>query len=510
MPRHGHRKRLGQGLPGTFLLRGDVARLAQLSHPASEREEANRQRVGDVACPAQGRRPVGLRDLPCDRPSRRRPDGPTQAHNRGVLTGEQPDGAVADRGLLAPLAVDRAPECGGLHPTVGERLVEPHGEEFRRTGFVESLPGEVARGAVLGQRERIAEAEGHPRGRQRVVVPGGVADEDSTAGSVGMAHPQRIGRGEEPTLSQSLEERRPKSVRQTIGVRTRQRADHLPNRIPRRDVHDQPDGMLPQTINQNRTVLGAYDMAVALERQPHIVQRDSEHLRVGLWPRGQAQRPPHHRGSTVRSDNQLGRDRSGFTVAGEGDPVVFDAAHTRVHHQVDTRLVLDCLAQPRDQPLVFPRHALTPVGIGKEYRLRSVLGEHDEPLPRSAVGLLIGLNSQFVEHPHRRRMQPLARQPLGGVRIRLQHGDRVAVPGVSKRAEAADRAGADYGDVVTAGLGATHRIMACRGACSCIDRAAMSRPLSSASRARVVSSHAACGDLFGNTPERRDSNTKHS
>ena len=93
------------------------------------------------------------------------------------------------------------------------------------------------------------------------------------------------------------------------------------------------------------------------------------------------------------------------------------------------RLVLDGLAQSRDQPLVFPRHTVTPVRIGKEYGLRPVFGEHGESLPRSAVGVLIGFYSDFAEDLNRGRVQPLARQPLGGVGVRLEQDDRVTVSG---------------------------------------------------------------------------------
>ena len=63
------------------------------------------------------------------------------------------------------------------------------------------------------------------------------------------------------------------------------------------------------------------------------------------------------------------------------------------------------------------------------------------------------MNPDLLQDPQAGRMQPLARQPDGPVGGCFEQRHSGALLGVGKRADAADRASADDGDVVVLRMG---------------------------------------------------------
>ena len=338
---------MSQRVPCPLVLR--TARpscLVQLPGATQEPPQTNRQGTHAGARTAPGKLVVGPRDLVGDRPGQRRGKREAQMGYRRVLAGQQPHGPFADRGNRPPAPVDGLPDRRRLGPMIGEGLVEPHGEEFRRAGREEALCREVAKVPVLGQLDGVAETEGQSHRRQRMVMPGRIANEDSAWGPVGEAWPQRIGRGVESSRSQRLDERGPERLGQPAGIRTRQEIDPVLGRVVQRDIDDHPDAMLSHPVDEHGARSAAHHMPIALQRQRHVIQHDPHHAGAGGRARRQTQRSAYGGRSTVGADDPRGAHGSVGVVPRKDDLLVFDCAYARLEQEVDARLVLDCFTHP--------------------------------------------------------------------------------------------------------------------------------------------------------------------
>ena len=150
---------------------------------------------------------------------------------------------------------------------IGKDLVEPHGEELRSAGRLETLSGEVVKVLALDQRQRIAETEGHSHRGQGMVVSGRIANKHSTGAPVCDARPQLIGRDLELPRPQRFDERRPQCFRQHTGIRVRQEANPVPGcPAVQWDINDDPDTMLSQTVYEHWTRSTAQHMSIPLQR----------------------------------------------------------------------------------------------------------------------------------------------------------------------------------------------------------------------------------------------------
>ena len=114
--------------------------------------------------------------------------------HRGFFAGEQPHRSVANDAMRPPVAVDRAPERCRFESMIGKDLVQPHGEQLRGAGCLESPGGEIPEVSPFRQRGRIAEAERHAYCRHRMVMARRIADQHPPRRAVGDARPEFIGR----------------------------------------------------------------------------------------------------------------------------------------------------------------------------------------------------------------------------------------------------------------------------------------------------------------------------
>ncbi len=82
------------------------------------------------------------------------------------------------RGAHPPAAIDRPPEDDRLVPAVREHLVDAYAQQFGGAGFPQPPRRGLPEADALGERQRVAEAEGHPHRGHWVVVASRVADQD--------------------------------------------------------------------------------------------------------------------------------------------------------------------------------------------------------------------------------------------------------------------------------------------------------------------------------------------
>ena len=97
------------------------------------------------------------------------------------------------------------------------------------------------------------------------------------------------------------------------------------------------------------------------------------------------------------------------------------------------------------------------VRIGKHDRLGTVFRENNETLSDRAARQCVDPDPDIAQYPHGGRVQPFPRQSRGSSRIGFEQGDAGALAHMGERAQAADRAGADDGYVVTERNGGAHR-----------------------------------------------------
>ena len=458
-PRHGAQKRAGQRVAGPLVpssTRGFLP--VQLHNRAQEPPETHGEGQKDVAGLARSERPAGLRNSRGDPPDRRRAERKAELDRGPVLAGEYPRGPVSVRGIRPPTPVDRLSERHRFRPVIGKDLVESHREELRAAGGTESPGDEVAKYAALGERQRVAESQGHTHGGHGVVVPRRVPDKHAARVPVRNARPQPIGRGVEIPHPQRRDERGPERVRQQAGTGFRQKAHPIPGRPAiQRHVDDDPDATVPQTVYEDRPRPAEQHMSETLERQADIVQRNPEHPRAEHRVGRQAERLTDDRSPAVGADNPRGAQKSIGPVHGISQPLVFDPVHPRAENKVDPRLVLDRFAQLRDEHRVIACQTQGLAQIGKDDGFRAVFRKDHEPLALAASGQCVDLDPDVAQYPYGGRMQPFARQPSGRLGVRLEEGHPGALSRVGEGAQAAHRAGADHGYVVAARYAAAHR-----------------------------------------------------
>ena len=456
--RHGVQERAGEVVPGLpAFLPAFAPRLPQVANAAPEPPEANGERMKDGPGPTRCEPTEGQRGFPCHRPGDRSAKCEGHAGRGPVFAGQYPRGPVPVHRIRPPAPVDRVSEGHRLRTMIGEDLVEPHCEELGNAARPETFGGEVLKALVLGERQRIAETEGHADRRHGMVVPGRIADQHPARTPVCGAQPHLIGRRIELTRLQCIDEGRSKCARQQPGAGFRQEADPVPGRpAVQRNIDDDPYATIRQTVYENRARPAQHDMSVAFERQARFRYRDPQHPRAEHRVRGQAQRLAHDRGPAVGADN-AGSGYGAFrAIYREGNALVIDRIDPRVGKEVDIGLVLDGFAEARNKQRVVACQTPGSVRIREQDRLGSVLRKNRESLADRAVGQRVDVDPDVAQHPDGRRMQPFARESPGRPGIRFEQGHPGAFSRVRQGAQAPYRTCADNGYVVAPRCGHAH------------------------------------------------------
>ena len=197
-------------------------------------------------------------------------------------------------------------------------------------------------------------------------------------------------------------------------------------------------------------------MAMTFEGQAHTAHRDPQHARAKHRLRRQAERLAHDRGAAVGADYSCGIEGVNRAVAGIDQPAVFDRTDPRGGEEIHVRFVPDGVPQLRDEQRMLAGQTLRAIHVGKDDRLRAVIGKHHEAPARGAAGQGVQPDPEVLQYLDARRMQRFARQTLGRLGIRFEKGHPGALPRVSERAQAPDRPRADDGHVVRPRRGAAH------------------------------------------------------
>ena len=192
-------------------------------------------------------------------------------------------------------------------------------------------------------------------------------------------------------------------------------------------------------------------MPVPLEGERDVAQLDAGGVRHRRRVVLERQRPSHDRRASVGTDDPVHLDRLDPAVAVrvfDGDAAVHDLADPRPQPEVDRRMPARAVAEKRHQAFMFQRDAVHAVGVGKDDRRRTVVGEDDEPLARRRAGGLGGhVDAETAEHLDARGMEPLAGQPLRRLRVRFQDDDLGAAAREGQGRGRPDRAGTYDGDI---------------------------------------------------------------
>ena len=187
---------------------------------------------------------------------------------------------------------------------IGEYFVESHREELRAAGSTKTPGDVVAKFSALGERQRIAETEGHSNSRHGVVVSGHVSDQYALRVPVRDARPELIDCGVELPRPQSVDERGPYGLRQQTGIRFPHEAQPVPGSpAVQRNIGDDPDAIRRQAVYERRARASEHHVPETFERQACVPQRDAQHSRARRRLRRQAQRSTHDRGPAIGAHN---------------------------------------------------------------------------------------------------------------------------------------------------------------------------------------------------------------
>ena len=218
---------------------------------------------------------------------------------------------------------------------IGKDLVETHGEQLRSASGLAAAVREGIEILALGERERVAETEGHADRRHGVEMPGRIADEDAFRTPVRHARPNLVGRGVDPARTDRFDECGPECRRQDVSVgvgQERLAAAGLP--AVQRDIDDDPDAVFAEAVHEDLPGSAKQHVSVAFQRQRRAGYRHPYHARARHPACGQPQRLTHDRGAAVRAHDACGCHESVPAVAGrKGDAPVLNRAYSHVGHE---------------------------------------------------------------------------------------------------------------------------------------------------------------------------------